>query len=156
MYGLSLGLRIFYLTNNEFIENNNIEIPIPILIEELQSNLNLFRWEIKGCSESQTLDGKNQLIVFIYHNFYDRAKIFYLLLQTAIVTKCIISSYNKYFLHFNSKYHIPNFAAFIGEQLKNLRIHKTKTIGDYSKAIESGSMLFTPKIRLPKVFSIII
>lgn len=153
--GFALGLHLFYLTNIDFIEYNNIEIPIPILIEELKANLNLFEWEIKGCIESQTLDERSQLIVFIYHNFFDRGKIFYFLLQTAIISESIIPGYDRYFLYLNSKYHIPNFAAFKGGQLKKIRIKNTKNIADYSKAIESGSILFTPKFKLPKIFSII-
>jgi hypothetical protein len=150
--GLSLGFRLFYFTNLEFVEEHNINIPVPIMIEELRAKTEAPGWKIKGCLESQTIDDKRQLIIFTKNRFLDRLKLNYHVFRSAILTERFTPGYERYFFSLDSKYSLLGWAAFDGLELKKLRAHNDSKLQNYTNTLKDGLIFFNPKFRLPRFF----
>jgi hypothetical protein len=146
--GLSLGFCLFYFTNLEFLEEHDIIIPLPIMIEELKAETNATGWKIRGYLESETSDNRSQLIIFAKNGLLDRLKLNYHVLRSAFFAEKFSPGYRRYFISLDSKYSLPGWAAFDGSELCKLRNKHIDNLQDYYKTLES--IFFHPKFKLPR------
>ncbi len=152
--GLSLGFRLFYFNNLDFLNTELIRIPQPILIEELRAEAEAPGWTIRGCLESELVPGKTQLVVFTNNSLLDRSKVNYHTIRTAILCEKFAPYYNRYFFRIDSKFsRFVGWAGFDGIKLQQLRLNEKSNILDYASAIEEGGVFFWPKFRIPKIVS---
>jgi len=148
--GLSLGFRLFYFTNLDFIENHGIAVPLPVMLEELQAETEAPGWETRGCLESETTDNRSQLVIFTRNHFLDRLKLNYHVFRSAFLAERFAPGYERYFFSLDSKYSLLGWAAFDGSELNRLRVQGASAIQDYANALENGLIFFNPKLKLPK------
>jgi hypothetical protein len=149
--GLSLGFRLFYFTNLEFLEKHGIAVPRPIMIEELRAETDAPGWEIRGCLESETKDNKSQLIIFTRNRFLDRLKLNYYVFRSAIFAERFAPGYQRYFFKLDSKYSLLGWAGFHGSELHRARVKNDSRMQDYANALEDGIIFFNPKFKLPRL-----
>jgi len=147
--GLSLGFRLFYFTNLASLEEHDVSISPPIMIEELQAQTDAPGWEIRGSLESETFDNRSQLIIFTKNRFLDRFKLNYHVFRSAILAERFAPGHKRYFFSLDSKYSLPGWAAFDGSELHRLRIQNASNLQDYANALERTLIFFIPKFKLP-------
>jgi hypothetical protein len=150
--GLSLGLRLFYFTNSEFLQRYGIAVPRPIMIEELRAETEAPGWEIRGCLESETLYGAKQLNIFTRNRFLDPLKAQYHVIRSAVLAERFAPGYGRYFVLLDSKYSLSGWAAFDGPKLNSARQEDRSTLKDSFEALEEGLIFFVPKVKLPRFF----
>ena len=148
--GLSLGYKLYYFTNLEFLETHNINIPLSIMIEELRAETNAPGWEIKGCLESEAVDNISQLNIFTKNRFLDRLKLNYHVFRSAVLAEKFAPGYKRYFFMLDSKYSLLGWAAFDGSELNRLRTQKDSKLEDYVNTLEDRLIFFNPKFKLPR------
>ena len=147
--GLSLGFCLFYFANLEFLEKNDIIIPLPIMMEELKAETNGTGWKIRGHLESEIFGNRSQLTIFAKNDFFDRIKLNYHVFCSAIFAEKLSPGYQRYFVSLDSKYSLSGWAAFDGSELCKLRNVNSNNIEDYFKTLEGGLISFLPKFKLP-------
>lgn len=150
--GLSLGLRLFYFTNLDFLEKYGIKIPFPVVIEELKAELNAPGWEIKRCFESKTIDNRSQSLIISQNTFLDPLKLNYYVFRSAFLAEKYAPGYERYFFRLISKYSLPGWAAFNGTELTKQRTQNNTKTADYSNVLEDNLIFFVPKLKVPKIF----
>jgi hypothetical protein len=148
--GLSLGFRLFYFTNLDFIENHGIAVPLPVMLEELRAETEAPGWETMGCLESETTDNKSQLVIFTRNLLLDRLKLYYYVFRSAYLAERFTPGYERYFFALDSKYSLSGWAAFDGSELNRLRVLGNSEMPDYANALENGLIFFNPKLKLPR------
>jgi hypothetical protein len=148
--GLSLGFCLFCFTSLKFLEKHGIDIPPPIMIEELRAETDAPDWEIKGCLESETLDNRSQLNIFTRNWFFDGLKLNYHVFRSAILAERFAPGYKRYFFRLDSKYSLLCWAGFDGSELNRLRTQNDSKLQDYANVLENGQIFFNPKIKLPR------
>ena len=133
-----LAFLLLYHENHDFFKNNNISLPITIIYEELKSELKSPGWEIKGCLESQTFNGRSQLNIFTSNSFRDKSRLVYHVIRTMHITNIYAPSYDRYFLKINSKHYLNGFISFNGIKIRELQSELSDdNVSKYFSAIES-------------------
>jgi hypothetical protein len=150
--GLSLGLRLFYFTNIDFIEKHHINIPRQIMIEELTEETNAPAWEINECLEGETVDNRSQLNIYVKNRVLDPLAYQYHAFRSAILAEKLVPGYDIYFIILDSAYFKFGLIAFNGLKLKILRTKSNYSLQDYAEALENRILLIEPKIKLPRLF----
>ncbi|MDM1046539.1 hypothetical protein HX004_17025 [Myroides sp. 1354] len=151
--GFCLAFKVFAFTNSTFFEKYQIPIPQSILLEELQAKVNVPAWTIKNCLESNTIDNKKQLIVYINNKNWDYNKVLYYSFTTALWAESLIKSYDRIFLSFHSKYsktYPIGWASYDANKLKYLRNKNETNFEAYKGVLENDLLAFDPKFKLPK------
>ncbi|MCC9043305.1 hypothetical protein LNQ81_11545 [Myroides sp. M-43] len=151
--GFCLAFKIFAFTNSTFFEKHKISIPQSILLEELQSKVNVPAWTITNCLESNTIDNRKQLIVYINNSNWDYNKVLYYSFTTALWAESLIKSYDRIFLSFHSKYsksYPIGWASYDANKLRYLRNRNETNFEAYKGILEDDLLAFDSKFKFPK------
>jgi len=150
--GLSLGLRLFYFANIDFIEKHHINIPRQIMIEELIAETHAPAWEINECLEGETVDNRSQLNIYVKNQVFDPLAYQYHAFRSAVLAEKLVPGYDIYFIILDSAYFKFGLVAFNGSRLKALRNSSNYNLKDYVMALENRLNFIEPKIKLPRLF----
>lgn len=144
--GISFALKTFFLANNDFFQDNNLEIPKWVIIEELMPNLNDYYWEVQDLFESRLPDDKRQLNIYTKNSLIQWESALFHGFQTAILAEKFLSGYDRYFISSESKYAWICFGGFNGKILKENREKGTENYLD----VTEGGFFFNPNFKIPK------
>jgi len=150
--GLSLGLCLFYLTNADFVEKHYINIPRQIMIEELKAETHAPAWEINECIETETINSKSQLNIYVKNQIFDPFYYQYNAFRSAILGEKLVPGYDIYFIILDRTYFKFGLVAFNGSRLKALRNSSNYNLKDYVMTLENRLNYIAPKIKLPRFF----
>lgn len=157
--GFLLALKVFLILNKEFLQENNLNIPKQVLIQELKSQSNAPKWKVIDCLENVILDGRKQLNIFTENKLLAFQEVNYYAFRTAVLTEFFAPGYDRYFIYLKSKYSLPGWAAYNGKILERERKNNDNDLDGYRSALEENLLFFVPKYRIPnfikKVLSII-
>lgn len=148
--GLALAFRIFIFSH---LRDGYI-IPRQILLEELQAETNTPWWHIAGCTPSR-FSSQNQLIIYARPNSRDYHKVAYSTVKSGVLAEYFAPGYDRYFFSLRSDKALPGWAAFDGKKLLELRSKGSTAIADYREALEDNVVFYSPKLRLPRILSIL-
>ncbi|PHR46759.1 MAG: hypothetical protein COA32_09765 [Fluviicola sp.] len=148
---MAFALKTFVLTNNEFIQENNIQIPKWIIVEEIIPNLNTYEWRVEDIFESTLPDGRNQLIIYGKNSLLSFNEALFYSFQTTILTERFLSGYDRYYISSQSKYAPICFGGFNGKILKE---NREKGNLNYKGVIEDV-LFFVPKFKTPRFFRLL-
>lgn len=149
--GLALGMQLYFVTENKFIEKNRIVMPLSMLRNELISQANAPGWTIKDCIQGEFANGKKQLIIYTKNHILDPIKLYYMILRSVILAESFIPNFDRYFFRIESRYSLDGWAGYDGKILKKIRISKSRDIGLYKEALENDMIFFVPIIKLPRL-----
>lgn len=146
--GLSLGYRVYFCTNRDFLEKHKIRIPLPILVEELKAETEAPGWRIEGCVESEVVGDESQLIVFSTNTFLDPMKLQYHVVRSALLCEMFAPGYAHYFFSLNSRHSLLGYAGFNGEHVEEFRTKGLPEEGNLN-IFDHRGLSFRPRPRLP-------
>ena len=148
--GFSLAFKAFTITNRDFFQKYNLQVPKSFLLQELKAHANATEWEIIDCLESEIMDGRKQLNIFTRNSLREYQEVNYFAFRTAVFAESFASGFDRYFFSLKSKHSIPGWAAYKGEILKRERLKNSNDLEGYEGVLEENLLFFVPKFKVPK------
>lgn len=150
--GFCLAYKVFCISNPDFFKKYKIPIPQSILLEELQSKANAPAWTIYNVLDSEALNNKKQLMIYIKNENWDYNKVQYYSFITAYWAERLTESYNRIFFSFTSTHSkfSSGWAAFNADQFREIRLKQDIKLEDYKGVLEEDLLFFIPKFKFPK------
>ena len=100
--GLYLALITFFITEQLFLQENNIPIPLNILIEEVKSKTKSPLWEVENCLESEGINIGKQINLYAKTFTLDYSTISALAFYSAINIERIMMNIDRIFINIES------------------------------------------------------
>ena len=139
--GIVAALKVFFLVS----QDQGYVPPRELLIQALQQEAWAPWWNIEGLVEAEVL-GRSQLTVYARLASRDLRKILWSTLQTGVLTGSLVPGYDRYFLSFRTSKSFLGWAAFEGDQLRDLREAVTSDPLLYgSELLGNDFFFFTPR-----------
>lgn len=148
--GFSFAMKVFLLTNEEFINKHKINIPVSIMIQELVCGASVPKWEIQSCLES-SVDGKKHLNIFIKTKFRDLNTLRLNIFHTGILASELAIKFKVISIHMVNK--LSGLAMFNAEEVRQVSSKvKNPNLVDYLNSYEKDSeLLFFMKFKSLKI-----
>lgn len=151
--GITLAIKIFFLSELEFFQQNEVPIPKQILIEELKASANAPDWEVLTVLDSHApAQNKTQLLIFTKNSVRTYEQAVYYCFRTAVLAEKFATGYERYFFNLKSKYALPGWGGFDGKLLAKFRTEGITDLQTYMQALENGYVFFSPNIKVPKIY----
>ena len=148
---LYLAYKLFTITNNSFLQKNNIPLQKQILIQELKAFSNSSRWKILDCIESQIPNNRKQLNIYAYNTNFSHHEVNFHAFNTAVVSEYFSRGYDTYFITIKSKYSkLTGWGSYAGNILKKARIKNNFDFNNYKGVLNDDLLFFIPKYKLPR------
>jgi hypothetical protein len=151
--GFCLAFKVFSLTNSDFFESYDIQIPQSILLEELQAKANGPAWTITNCLESVAMHDKKQLMIYVKNDNWDYGKVHWNSFTTAMWAEALTKSYDRIFFSLHSTHNRlspTGWAAYDATKFKHLREIDEKKFEAFKGVLENDYVFFIPKFKFPK------
>ena len=100
--GLYLALITFFITEQVFLQENNIPIPLNILIEEVKYKTKSPLWEVENCLESEGINIGKQINLYAKTFTLDYSTISALAFYSAINIERIMMNIDRIFINIES------------------------------------------------------
>jgi hypothetical protein len=148
-----LAYKVFCFSNPDFIKKYKISLPQSFLISELQAKCNSPGWKITNCLESEAMQDKSQLMIYVENRFWDFRKVQWSAFMTAYWAEKLTQNYDRFFFSLRSKNAALSpvgWAAFNGNLLRSLR-ERGEEIEKYGPSLENNLIYFIPKFKFPRI-----
>lgn len=150
--GFCFALKVFYFTNEPYLNEHKINIPNSVMLKELTVGASAPKWEIKACLESMVQE-KRCLNIFIDTKFRDLATLRINIFHTGILAGELTNKYNTISLHIKNK--LSGLAMFNADKIREVNSTiDSPILEDYTKEayIDDSEMLFFMRMRSWKIF----
>ena len=148
-----LAYKVFCISNSDFFKCYRIPIPQSLLLEELQAKTNAPAWNIYNTLDSEALNNRKQLMIYVKNDNWDYNKVQMLAFFTAYWAERLTNSYNRIFFAIHSTHSKTSpvgWAAFNADKLRELRTTEGTKLEDYKDVLEDNLLFFIPKFKFPK------
>jgi len=149
--GFSLAFKVFIITQRDFFQDNNLQIPKNFLLQELKAQANAPKWEVIDCLESEIMDGRKQLNIFTKNSLLEHQEVNYYAFRTAVFAEYFANGFDRYFFSLKSKYSLSGWAGYKGEILKRERLRNNNRLEAYEGVLEENLLYFVPNFKVPKI-----
>lgn len=148
--GFCLAFKVFYLSNATFFNAHKIPPLRSFLLEELQAKANGPAWTISNCIESIAIGERQQLNISIKNGFWDFSKVQFNSYITAYWAERLTKTFDRIFIHLDSKHSLNGWVAFDGKKLREIRERNETELATYKGVVEENILFFVPR-KLPKL-----
>lgn len=150
--GFLLAYRLFFVAAASFFADENLAVPLPPLIRELQAQVEWPEWRILGALETMYADERPGLRLFIDTSFPQDIDVYKATAMTAATAERLAPVFDTYEIHLNASEMPKGVGVFKAEVLRSLRAAGVVTPMEIAGAFDS--ILVFPKITEEKSDSV--
>jgi len=142
--GFLLAYRLFFIESAEFLVNENVTVPLPVLIRELQAQVETSSWRILGALETTYADDKPGLRLRVDTSLEDDREVYETTAATGAVAERLAPGFDMYEIHLQAFAMPKGVGVARGAKLRDAR--KDGRTGPMDVAGAFESILVWPRI----------